>query len=857
MYFEVEAIPTGLSSRKMCVLLCVQLCCARDTIQPVIPSWKIQDLHNANSGQSTNTSLPYLNSPGLDREEETNSTKSKICKLLVNEEHRILDLPFGYNDFNEDSIQPVSITKKNEIDLYLRIFEQCDKAKLTHFNISIRAMDRRMKTATPITLISKNFMVYDVSHSNRWIHYRNKMGGSEIQCVCPPDPTIFYPPDSQSHDVVPPDYLSILELFDSFIKTEHPQENSVFVNILHKTFFSSGEIPLPESPLSFLDTCFYIIEYVGTESSDQIQSTLLRISKILSSHCPECSLNISNFQDINRMSLLHHCSIAGYLKLTKQLISLDASVNLLDSDLNSPLHYACEGGFKNLAQLLIQNGSDVNQNNIFEESPVLLALKDKRYALKDIIMMDKTHKRPPKPRDSKKGTLKKEDSNKKLKIPTILSHEIESGKKKMSISKSSDQVLGMVPEVPSDDITLSRNKKHSISSDNLKRILPLHLRKRAPSDPQKLGDNHLSNRIKLATPTSIPTPKSDTASLGRWESILRSAGMKSNELLSNDEVVNSITENVKPFVSTPSNNVDTTNSDSKKSKNRLLKPNNPFNLYKIVSKVREGPLNDVYIGESLNRRQHVFMNAFHVHSLNPDVLKTEIEYMNLTKDSDHILKYMDSFLHNYKAWVITEYISGYPLSDIFRLMNVPFVESLIAFLCKEILLGLKEIHSQDIVYRNLQPLNIFVCKDGRIKLSDFSHAQINPSSLEKGRVFKPTDFDFRMDFWSLGSLTYSLANGKLSEDSSTVLYIKNRLGSLDEPSKWTPLFHDFVLQCVEDSEFGSADDDDLPVNLVQKYEFMMQHPFIQSAWDSGDAMKYFETSISPSAEVFYPWCQRM
>lgn len=83
---------------------------------------------------------------------------------------------------------------------------------------------------------------------------------------------------------------------------------------------------------------------------------------------------------------------------------------------------------------------------------------------------------------------------------------------------------------------------------------------------------------------------------------------------------------------------------------------------------------------------------------------------------------------------------------------------------------LKYLHNHSIIYRDIKPENIIICKDGYPKLIDFGSAKIisgrTYSFLGTPHYMAPEvilgkGYSFQSDYWSLGILLYELVTGIL------------------------------------------------------------------------------------------------
>ena len=119
---------------------------------------------------------------------------------------------------------------------------------------------------------------------------------------------------------------------------------------------------------------------------------------------------------------------------------------------------------------------------------------------------------------------------------------------------------------------------------------------------------------------------------------------------------------------------------------------------------------------------------------NIKMLVTEICIM---KESAHpsIVSYLESYVVGDKIWLVMELMSGGCLTDILdQFDHVRLTEPQIAYICRQVLEGLRYIHNCNRLHRDIKSDNILVGDDGSVKIADFGYA----AQLTKGRTKRTT-----------------------------------------------------------------------------------------------------------------------
>lgn len=106
-------------------------------------------------------------------------------------------------------------------------------------------------------------------------------------------------------------------------------------------------------------------------------------------------------------------------------------------------------------------------------------------------------------------------------------------------------------------------------------------------------------------------------------------------------------------------------------------------------------------------------------------MKDYLVYENMIKDEIWLLKsshhpnlqfFVEAYMHEGVVWAISQYCRGGTLTEFIRAV-LPS-EAVVAYICKEILEGLKYLHKQGRFHRDLKAENIVIYFDGGVKIAD-------------------------------------------------------------------------------------------------------------------------------------------
>jgi serine/threonine-protein kinase len=140
------------------------------------------------------------------------------------------------------------------------------------------------------------------------------------------------------------------------------------------------------------------------------------------------------------------------------------------------------------------------------------------------------------------------------------------------------------------------------------------------------------------------------------------------------------------------------------------------------------------------------------------------------------------FVENARSmWLVLEHVDGLSLDELLKRPQRLSVPTALA-ITSQLVLALSYVHEHGVVHRDVQPKNIWISKDGEVKLANFFLAQeraapIPPELLEADSGFDTPSYlspeqllsettDARSDLFSVGVVLYEMLSGQRPFDAS-------------------------------------------------------------------------------------------
>jgi len=191
--------------------------------------------------------------------------------------------------------------------------------------------------------------------------------------------------------------------------------------------------------------------------------------------------------------------------------------------------------------------------------------------------------------------------------------------------------------------------------------------------------------------------------------------------------------------------------------------------YGKVLLVREKVTGRLFAQKQLKKASLVINETNEVHKKNYERTLNE---KNILEQVNHanIVKLYYAFQDHNKVYLILEYLDGGELFH--HLAEQKYMsEKNASFYIAQIIVALRYLHlNLKVIYRDLKPENCMLNSEGNLVLTDFGlskvsskdesrHSMIGTAQYMAPEVIKGEDYDYAVDWWSLGCVAYDMLTG--------------------------------------------------------------------------------------------------
>lgn len=176
----------------------------------------------------------------------------------------------------------------------------------------------------------------------------------------------------------------------------------------------------------------------------------------------------------------------------------------------------------------------------------------------------------------------------------------------------------------------------------------------------------------------------------------------------------------------------------------------------------------------------------------------EKNILKLSSASPFLVHLSSTFQDSVHLYMLQEFLPGGTLLSYIK-ENGNLSDDHARFYAAEIYLGIKFLHSQRIVYRDLKPDNIIFDAEGHIKIADFGFAKRiaeektstfcgTPSYLAP-EIIQKKPYSYEVDWWAFGVIVFVLCSGCSPFQESVTTNTFSRI--LNSAIRWPPEPHLF------------------------------------------------------------------
>ena len=252
-----------------------------------------------------------------------------------------------------------------------------------------------------------------------------------------------------------------------------------------------------------------------------------------------------------------------------------------------------------------------------------------------------------------------------------------------------------------------------------------------------------------------------------------------------------------------------------------------FKNYEVIELIGKGTFGSVFKVRDKKNKENIYYAMKHI-VINPSHRTREIAMLTFL-NHPNIISSKDNFIINNSQYIILEYMT----CSLYDLIKNYYLDIMLKkYYIKQLLEGLKEMHSHNIAHRDLKPENILINEEKQIlKIGDLGAAkQINSDEKNTAYIcsryyrapeclFGSRYYTISMDMWSFGCIVYELItkkvlfNGNNTKDHIDKV-IKIRGIPTEEECKYMKVEKVIIVSDVEETDTFQKNISRLDKNLV-------------------------------------------
>ena len=141
-------------------------------------------------------------------------------------------------------------------------------------------------------------------------------------------------------------------------------------------------------------------------------------------------------------------------------------------------------------------------------------------------------------------------------------------------------------------------------------------------------------------------------------------------------------------------------------------------------------------------------------------------------NSQYVINSEAIYEWNCRLYVFLDYMDGYEITNVIKDYNEHYSENFIKYSIYMVAKGLKDMHTMNILHRDIKSDNILCNRNGDIKVADlglsvflseqqaYRKTRAGTINWMSPEIVKGTIYSKEVDIWAFGSYIYELGTGK-------------------------------------------------------------------------------------------------
>ncbi|XP_075253965.1 TRAF2 and NCK-interacting protein kinase-like isoform X4 [Convolutriloba macropyga] len=253
---------------------------------------------------------------------------------------------------------------------------------------------------------------------------------------------------------------------------------------------------------------------------------------------------------------------------------------------------------------------------------------------------------------------------------------------------------------------------------------------------------------------------------------------------------------------------------------------NAEEAFAIKERIGAGTYGEVFTAMHKEKAKMVAIKAMNLQPDEVHEIVSEVNTLSQYSDHNNIARYFGCYIKRgpvAQIWIAMEYCAGGSIFDLIKHGGNNgkhyFKEEWIAYASREILEGLKYLHSMKVIHRDIKGQNILLTDKAEVKLVDFGVSAKLDKTVGKRCTFIGTpywmapeviecekdpskSYTFECDIWSTGITAMEMAEGKpplndLHPMTALFKIPSNEPPKLKNPRDWSDKFKEFLKLCLK------------------------------------------------------------